>query len=91
MTNLDQPHRRTPMPEQPPEPPTDDEIQRLVATQPGMLGQAAGLLKKLLRKEISPNDAEFQITELKIQLDENIATMKKLYATKGDKIQDETH
>jgi len=79
------------MPEQPPEPPTDDEIQRLVETQPGMLDQAAGLLKKLLRKEISPNDAEFQITELKIQLDENIATMKKLYATKGDKIQDETH
>ena len=56
-----------------------------------MLDQAASLLKKLLRKEISPNDAEFQITELKIQLDENIATMKKLYATKGDKIQDETH
>ena len=79
------------MPEQPSEPPTDDEIQRLVETQPGMLDQAAGLLKKLLRKEISPNDAEFQITELKIQLDENIATMKKLYATKGDKIQDETH
>jgi len=79
------------MPEQPPEPPTDDEIQRLVETQPGMLDQAASLLKKLLRKEISPNDAEFQITELKIQLDENIATMKKLYATKGDKIQDETH
>jgi hypothetical protein len=79
------------MPEQPPEPPTDDEIQRLVETQPGMLDQAAGLLKKLLRKEITPKDAEFQTTELKIQLDENIATMKKLYATKGDKIQDETH
>ena len=74
-----------------PEPPTDDEIQRLVETQPGMLDQAAGLLKKLLRKEITPKDAEFQTTELKIQLDENIATMKKLYATKGDKIQDETH
>ena len=79
------------MPEQPPEPPTDDEIQRLVETQPGMLDQAAGLLKKLLRKEITPKDAEFQITELKIQLDENIATMKKLYATKGDKTDDETH
>ena len=79
------------MPEQPPEPPTDDEIQRLVETQPGMLDQAAGLLKKLLAKEITPKDAEFQTTELKIQLDENIATMKKLYATKGDKIQDETH
>ena len=79
------------MPEQPPEPPTEDEIQRLVETQPGMLDQAAGLLKKLLRKEITPKDAEFQTTELKIQLDENIATMKKLYATKGDKIQDETH
>ena len=74
-----------------PEHPTDDEIQRLVETQPGMLDQAAGLLKKLLRKEITPKDAEFQTTELKIQLDENIATMKKLYATKGDKIQDETH
>lgn len=79
------------MPEQPPEPPTDDEIQRLVATQPGMLGQATGLLKKLLRKEITPKDAEFQTTELKIQLDENIATMKKLYATKGDKTDYETH
>ena len=79
------------MPEQPPEPPTEDEIQRLVATQPGMLGQATGLLKKLLRKEITPKDAEFQTTELKIQLDENIATMKKLYATKGDKTDDETH
>jgi len=79
------------MPEQPPEPPTDDEIQRLVETQPGMLDQAAGLLKKLLRKEITPKDAEFQTTELKIQLDENIATMKKLYATKGDKTDDETH
>ena len=79
------------MPEQPPEPPTDDEIQRLVETQPGMLDQAAGLLKKLLAKEITPQDAEFQITELKIQLDENIATMKKLYATKGDKTDDETH
>lgn len=79
------------MPEQPPEPPTEDEIQRLVATQPGMFDQAAGLLKKLLRKEITPKDAEFQTTELKIQLDENIATMKKLYATKGDKTDDETH
>lgn len=79
------------MPEQPPEPPTDDEIQRLVATQPGMLGQATGLLKKVLAKEISPNDAEFQITELKIQMDENIATMKKLLATKGDPTPDETH
>jgi len=79
------------MPEQPPEPPTEDEIQRLVATQPGMLGQATGLLKKLLAKEISPKDAEFQITELKIQVNENIATMKKLYATKGDKTDDETH
>ncbi len=79
------------MPEQPPEPPTEDEIQRLVETQPGMLGQAAGLLKKLLAKEITPKDAEFQITELKIQVNENIATMKKLYATKGDKIDDETH
>lgn len=56
-----------------------------------MLGQATGLLKKVLAKEISPNDAEFQITELKIQLDENIATMKKLYATKGDPTPDETH
>jgi len=74
-----------------PEPPTDDEIQRLVETQPGMLDQAAGLLKKLLAKEITPKDAEFQTTELKIQLDENIATMKKLYATKGDKTDDETH
>ena len=37
-----------------PEPPTDDEIQRLVETQPGMLDQAAGLLKKLLAKEITP-------------------------------------
>ena len=79
------------MPEQPPEPPTEDEIRRLVATQPGMFDQAAGLLKKLLRKEITPNDAEFQITELKIQLDENIATMKKLYATQGDTTPDETH
>ena len=58
-----------------PEPPTDDEIQRLVETQPGMLDQAAGLLKKLLAKEITPKDAEFQTTELKIQLDENIATV----------------
>jgi len=74
-----------------PEPPTDDEIQRLVETQPGMLDQAAGLLKKLLAKEITPKDAEFQTTELKIQLDENIATMKKLYATKGDKTDYETH
>ena len=79
------------MPEQPPEPPTDDEIQRLVETQPGMLGQATSLLKKLLRKEITPKDAEFQTTELKIQLDENIATMKKLYATQGDTTPDETH
>ena len=74
-----------------PEPPTDDEIQRLVETQPGMLDQAAGLLKKLLAKEITPKDAEFQTTELKIQLDENIATMKKLYATQGDTTPDETH
>ena len=74
-----------------PEHPTEDEIQRLVETQPGMLGQATSLLKKLLRKEITPKDAEFQTTELKIQLDENIATMKKLYATKGDKTDDETH
>ena len=79
------------MPEQPPEPPTEDEIQRLVETQPGMLGQATSLLKKLLRKEITPKDAEFQTTELKIQLDENIATMKKLYATQGDTTPDETH
>ena len=79
------------MPKQPPEPPTEDEIQRLVATQPGMLGQATGLLKKVLAKEITPQDAEFQITELKIQLDENIATMKKLYATQGDTTPDETH
>lgn len=79
------------MPEQPPEPPTDDEIQRLVETQPGMFDQAAGLLKKLLRKEITPKDAEFQTTELKIQLEENIATMKKLYATQGDTTPDETH
>ena len=74
-----------------PDPPSEDEIQRLVATQPGMLGQATSLLKKLLRKEITPKDAEFQTTELKIQLDENIATMKKLYATKGDETDDETH
>jgi len=56
-----------------------------------MLGQATGLLKKLLAKEISPKDAEFQITELKIQVNENIATMKKIYATKGETVQDETH
>lgn len=87
MPLLDQPLKRHTMPE----PPTDDEIQRLVKTQPGMFDQAAGLLKKLLRKEITPKDAEFQTTELKIQLDENIATMKKLYATKGDKTDDETH
>ena len=74
-----------------PEPPTDDEIQRLVETQPGMLGQATGLLKKLLAKEITPQDAEFQITELKIQVNENISTMKKIYATKGETVQDETH
>jgi len=74
-----------------PEHPTEDEIQRLVETQPGMLGQATGLLKKLLAKEITPQDAEFQITELKIQVNENISTMKKIYATKGETVQDETH
>lgn len=79
------------MPEQPPEPPTEDEIQRLVETQPGMLGQATGLLKKLLAKEITPQDAEFQITELKIQVNENIATMKKIYATQEGRTPDETH
>jgi len=71
-----------------PEQPTEDEIRRLVETQPGMLGRATGLLKKVLAKEISPQDAEFQITELKIQVGENIATMKKIYANQGDK--DET-
>lgn len=68
-----------------PEPPTEEEVQRLVETQPGMLNRATGLLKALLRGEISPRDAEFQATELKIQADENLATARKLAATKGEK------
>lgn len=68
-----------------PDPPSEDEIQRLVATQPGMLKQAAGLLNALLRNDLSPRNAKFRATELKMQADENLATLKKLHATRDSK------
>ena len=71
-----------------PDPPSQEEIQRLVATQPGMLKQAAGLLNALLRKDMSPRNAKFRATELKIQADENLATLKKLHANRDSKNED---
>jgi uncharacterized protein (UPF0147 family) len=72
-----------------PDPPSEDEIQRLVATQPGMLKQAAGLLKGLLRKDLSPRNVRSRAAELKIQADENLATLKKLHANRDQKNEDE--
>lgn len=72
-----------------PDPPSEDEIQRLVATQPGMLKQAAGLLNALLRKNLSPRNVRSRAAELKIQADENLATLKKLHANRDQKNEDE--
>ncbi len=68
-----------------PEPPTEDEVQRLVETHPGMQDLAVNLLKSLLNGEITSRDAEFQITELKIQAEENLATARKLAAAQKGK------
>ena len=72
-----------------PDPPSQEEIQRLVATQPGMLKQAAGLLNALLRKNLSPRNVRSRAAELKIQADENLATLKKLHANRDQKNEDE--
>lgn len=72
-----------------PEKPSEAEIQRLVATQPGMLKQAAGLLNALLRKDLSPRNVRSRAAELKIQADENLATLKKLHANRDKKNEDE--
>ena len=72
-----------------PEKPSEAEIQRLAATQPGMFGRARTLLTAYRRGEMSARDVSFQLTEIKLQADENLETMKKLHATRNPKNEDE--
>lgn len=59
-------------------PPTEEEVQRLVETHPNMHMQATSLLRSILRGETNPQDVSVQITELKLQAEENLATALKL-------------
>lgn len=71
-----------------PDLPTEEEIQRLMETHPGMHDRAVSLLKSLIRGDLTPQSAMVEITEIKIQADENLATARKLAAARGIRHED---